>query len=82
MYKETAEYAFDLLEHFYNINILYVEQNGADNIEVLVPQEIYRLLECKDKKTGEITYPVRYRKMNIIPYEGSTIDFVLKNRNK
>lgn len=80
MYKQTAEYAFDLMEHFYNINILYVEENGVENIEVLVPQEIYKLLECRDRKTGEITHPTRYRKMDIVPYEGTTIDFVLKKR--
>ena len=80
MYKQTAEYAFDLMEHFYHINILYVEENGAENIEVLVPQEIYHLLECRDRKTGDITYPTRYRKMDIVPYEGTTIDFVLKKK--
>lgn len=80
MYKETVEYAFDLLEHFYNINILFVEENGVENIEVLVPEEIHHLLACKDSKTGQITYPTRYRKMDIVPYEGTSIDFVLKKK--
>ena len=82
MYKETFEYAFDLLEHFYNLNILFVEENGAENIEVLVPEEIHHLLQCKDRKTGDITYPTRYRKMDIVPCEGSSIDFVLKKHKK
>ena len=82
MYKQTAEYAFDLMEHFYKLNILFVEENGEENIEVLVPQEIYELLACRDKKTGGITYPTRYRKMDIIPYEGTTLDFVLKSKKK
>lgn len=82
MYKQTAEYAFDLIEHFYKLNILFVEENGEENIEVLVPQEIYELLACRDKKTGGITYPTHYRKMDIIPYEGTTLDFVLKSKKK
>ena len=82
MYKETAEYAFDLMEHFYKLNILFVEENGKENIEILVPQEIYNLLECRDRKTGEITHPTHYRKMPMIPYEGSTLDFVLKKHKK
>lgn len=82
MYKETAEYAFDLMEHFYKLNILFVEENGKENIEILVPQEIYNLLACKDMKTGKITYPKRYRKMDMIPYEGTSLDFVLKKHKK
>ena len=80
MYKQTVEYAYDLLEHFYNINILYLETNGIDKVEMLVPNEIYELLKAKDKKTKEIIYPHSFKGVTLTPYEGSSIDFVLKKR--
>lgn len=80
MYKQTTEYAYDLLEHFYNINILYLETNGIDKVEMLVPQEIYDLLKARDMKTKEIIYPEKFKSVTLTPYEGSTIDFVLKKK--
>ena len=78
MYKETAEYAYDMLQHFYNINVLFVEEMGKDKIEMLVPEEIYKLLAKRKKGSDEIIYPSKFRDIDIVPYDGSTIDFVNK----
>lgn len=77
-YKETAECAFDLMEHFYRIHKEQIDILGADKFDVYVPSEILNLLECRDRITKKITYPIRYRKMTIISYEGSEILFALK----
>ena len=44
-YKKTAEYAFDILEHFYKLHKDDIEQIGKDKITVMLPLEIYKLLE-------------------------------------
>lgn len=80
MYKETAEYAYDLLEHFYNIHILYIEEQGKNKIEMLVPTEIYKLLGKWNKEKTEVVYPNRFRGIDLVQYEGSTIDFVIKSK--
>lgn len=76
-YKDTPEYAFDLLEHFYNIHENQILSLGKENIVVYVPEEIMNLLECENSK-GEISHPVRYRKMEMKSYKGSNILFALK----
>lgn len=42
-YKDTAEYAFDLMEHFYNIHENQILSLGKENIIVYVPEEIIKL---------------------------------------
>ena len=76
-YKDTAEYAFDLMEHFYNIHENQILSLGKENIIVYVPEEIIKLLECKTKE-GKITYPDHYRKMEMKSYKESKILFALK----
>lgn len=76
-YKDTAEYAFDLMEHFYNIHENQILSLGKENIVVYVPEEIMNLLECKNSK-GEISHPDKYRKMEMKSYKGSNILFALK----
>ena len=78
MYKQTAEYAFDLLEHFYNIHILFIEEMGKNKIEMLVPKEIYELLGKWNKDKSKVLYPEQFRGIDLVPYEGSTIDIVNK----
>ena len=72
-YKKTAEYAFDLMEHFYNLNRDKIEEVGTDKLRVLVPLEIYILLERTDG-----TYPTRYRHMDMESTTGNLIIFALK----
>lgn len=79
MYKETVEYAYDLLEHFYKLNVQIISEIGTENIEVHVPQEIYELLKCENIRTGEIYYPTQFRHIDIVPLTStSTITFVKK----
>lgn len=80
-YKETAEYAFDLMEHFYKLHENQILCLGAANLKVMVPTEIYNLLEVKNKETEKMNvkaFPARYRKMDMYSYPGSTILFALK----
>lgn len=72
-YKKTAEYAFDLLEHFYNLNKSKIELIGKDKFKIMIPLEIYRLLQRTDG-----TYPKRFRGMDLEPSTSSLVSFVLK----
>lgn len=76
-YKETAEYAYDLLEHFYSINKSRIEELGSKNFKILVPKEILNLLITR---TGNL--PNKFRNMDIESYSGSTIEFILKENSK
>ena len=72
-YKKTAEYAFDILEHFYHLHKNDIEQIGKDKITIMLPLEIYKLLET----TGG-DYPSTYRGMELKPSSGSLVIFALK----
>lgn len=72
-YKKTAEYAFDIMEHFYAKKKDKIEEIGKDKIRVLVPLEIYKLLERTDG-----TYPTTYHKMDMESTTGNLIIFALK----
>ena len=76
-YKQTAEYAFDVLEHFYNIHENQILSLGKKNIFIMLPAEIYNLLEAKDKK-GNCTFPAKFRDIQLESYTGSRILFCLK----
>ena len=80
-YKQTAEYAFDVLEHFYNIHHNQILSLGADNIFILIPEEIYNLLEAKDK-SGNCIFPTEFRNIKLESYNGSRILFCLKGGQK
>lgn len=72
-YNKTAEYAFDILDHFYNLKKDEIEAVGKDKIRVLLPLEIYKLLERTDG-----TYPKTFRKMDLSPTTCSLVIFALK----
>lgn len=63
-YKDSAEYVFDLLEHEYKIVHAYIHAIGADKFNIYVPAYLRSNLECITSE-GEITYPTKYRGMNI-----------------
>ena len=76
-YKQSAEYAFDVLEHFYNIHHNQILSLGKENIFILIPTEIYNLLEAKDE--NKIShFPIAFRDIKIEEYSGSRILFCLK----
>ena len=79
-YKQTAEYAYDLLMHFYHIHENQIRLVGTDNIKILCPTEILSLLECKNVY-NELFLPDKFMKMDLRAYSGSTILFVLKENN-
>lgn len=76
-YTQTSEYAFDLLEHFYNIHKEQIDLVGKDNIEIYVPTEIYELLAFKEYKSDKIKYPKAYRKMPIHRWDCGCLIFAL-----
>lgn len=79
-YKQTAEYAFDVLEHFYNIHHNQILSLGKDNIFILIPTEIYNLLEAKDSENVS-HFPLTFKGIEIGVYSGSIILFCLKEVN-
>lgn len=79
-YKETFEYAFDLLDHFYRINILFIEEHDKNDIEIHVPTEIYKLLACRERGTGTIVFPPKFKGIDLVQYDGSTIEYVEKQK--
>lgn len=76
-YKQTAEYAFDVLEHFYNIHHNQILSLGKENIFILLPTEIYNLLEAKDEYHIS-HFPITFRDIKLEEYSGSRILFCLK----
>lgn len=76
-YKQTAEYAFDVLEHFYNIHHNQILSLGKENVFILLPTEIYNLLEAKDDKHVS-QFPIAFRDIKLEEYSGSRILFCLK----
>ena len=76
-YKETAEYANDLMEHFYNIHSNQILILGKEHFYMLVPREILHLLEYKTKD-GQIKVPECFKKIPMKEYSGSEILFVLR----
>lgn len=76
-YKQTAEYAFDVLDHFYRIHENQILSLGKENLFLLIPSEIYRLLEVKDNKDIS-SFPIAFRDIKIEEYSGLRILFCLK----
>lgn len=72
-YKKTAEYAFDILEHFYHLHKDDIEQIGKDKITIMLPLEIYKLLG-----TTSGDYPTTFRGMELKSSSGSLVIFALK----
>lgn len=77
-YKQTCEYCYDLMEHFYQIHKDQITLIGKDNVMIFVPAELYELLACEDYKTKQIYYPKRFREIDFYSYHGSAIIFALK----
>lgn len=80
-YKQTAEYAFDLLDHFYRIHENQILSLGKENLFILIPTEIYNLLEVKDKNNIS-SFPIAFRNIKVEEYSGSRILFCLKEVRK
>ena len=76
-YSETAEYAFDLLEHFYHLHENQVLSLGKENIMILIPDRIFALLQAKDVN-GNIDFPTKFKDIQLHVYTGSSIVFALK----
>ena len=81
-YKQTCEYCYDLMEHFYQIHKEQIALVGAENIAILVPAELYELLACKKRGSDEIVYPKKFRKIDFYSYHGSVIIFALKETKR
>ena len=77
-YKQTAEYAYDLITHFYNLRREWVQKVGKDNVKIVLPTEIYHLL---GKRSGDnIVYPVIYNGMELEPSDNvSNVIFCYKD---
>lgn len=76
-YKQTAEYAFDILDHFYRIHENQILSLGKENLFILIPTEIYNLLEVKDNEDVS-SFPIAFRNIKVEEYPGSRILFCLK----
>lgn len=85
MYKQTAEYVFDLLEHEYNKRYNNIHLVGVDNITVCIPIKLKENLKATyslyfpttGKHTLE-TYPTKYRNIDILYLDVKDIMFILK----
>lgn len=77
-YKKTSEYAYDLLMHFYNLHASQISKLGEENLEILMPNEIFELLAAMLPITKEVIYPSKFMKIDIKAYSGTSILFVLK----
>ena len=76
-YHNSIEYAFDLLEHFYQLHHNMILCVGADNLIIYIPNEIFSLLKHIDSE-GKTVYPKNFRSIKLMPYTGSIIIFALK----
>lgn len=76
-YKDTAEYAFDLLDHYYKLHSNQILCLGKDNLQIMIPETIYALLKAKDLKETTM-FPTQFKGIDIQVYNGSFILFALK----
>lgn len=76
-YHNSIEYAFDLLEHFYQLHHNMILIVGADNLIIYIPNEIFSLLKHIDSE-GKTVYPKNFRGIKLMAYTGSIIIFALK----
>lgn len=80
-YAESVDYAYDLLEHFYNLYENQILSLGKENIKIMIPDKIFALLQAKDKD-GNIDFPVKFKGIDLQVYTGSIIIFALKEVRK
>lgn len=76
-YHNSIEYAFDLLEHFYQLHHNMILIVGAENLKIYLPSEIFALLKHITPE-GKATYPDKFKGITLSVYTGSTIIFALK----
>lgn len=81
-YKESFEYAFDILEHFYGIHKNMILVIGEANLIIYFPAELYALLKMVNKKTGDVTFLQNFKGIDIELYSGSKVIFGLKEIKK
>lgn len=82
-YKESFEYAFDILDHFYHIHKNMILVIGEANLIIYFPAELFALLKMVDKKDSEkISFLQNFRGIDIEMYSGSKVIFGLKEINK
>lgn len=78
-YKESFEYAFDILDHFYRIHKNMILIIGEGNLIIYFPAEIYALLKMVDKKDKtKISFLQNFKGIDIEMYPGSKVIFGLK----
>lgn len=82
-YKESFEYAFDILDHFYHIHQNMILTIGKENLIIYFPAELFALLKMVDKKDKtKISFLQKFRDIDIEMYSGSKVIFGLKEIKK
>ena len=76
-YKDTSEYAFDLLEFYYQSHQNQILSLGKESIKILIPFAIFALLKSTDVKENT-TFPEMFRDITLQVYDGKSIIFALK----
>ena len=76
-YKDTCEYAFDLLDHYYQLHHNQILSLGKDNLQIMIPETIFALLKAKDSM-DKTMFPIQFKGIDIQVYNGSFILFALK----
>lgn len=77
-YKESFEYAFDILDHFYGIHKNMILIIGEANLIIYFPAELFALLKMVNKKTGDVSFLHQFKGIDIELYSGSKVIFGLK----
>lgn len=82
-YKESFEYAFDILDHFYRIHKNMILVIGEANLIIYFPAELFALLKMVDKNDKtKISFLQSFRGIDIEMYSGSKVIFGLKEMKK
>lgn len=76
-YKESFEYAFDLLEHYYNQFENLILSTGKDNLKIVIPYGIFALLKSYTDD-NKVTFPTEFRGIQLQVYDGKSIMFAFK----
>ena len=83
-YKNTVEYAFDLLEHEYNKHYDIIQLIGINNIQACIPLKLKENLKAKYdmyiaiEKYEVEAYPTKYRGIDIVYLNVENAMFILK----
>lgn len=62
-YKESFEYAFDILDHFYHIHKNMILVIGEANLIIYFPAELYALLKMVNKKLEKFLFYISLKEL-------------------